>query len=283
MTQLERTNGSSWQVSAISNAKWTGIKLRDLLLDAGISEEDYSGYKHIHFVGVDGMEASIPIKKAMSRDGDCLLAYAINDEPLPVQHGYPLRAIVPGHAGVRNVKWVNKIRLSKEEAHGPWQRGMAYKGFGPSVKSLEGIDVENIPSLQEQPVQSAITSPSPGSTLTAGDIHTVRGYSYSGGGRGIVRVDVSVDGGKTWQTAKLLEGSDQPLDRAWAWTFWDCDVEIPESSVGQQAEVICKATDASYNVQPDSIRGIWNLRGINNNSWHRLLLDIVKEEEEEEE
>ena len=77
----------------------------------------------------------------------------MNGQPIPPQHGKPVRAIVPGHVGVRNVKWLNKIVLSDEESHGPWQRGMSYKGFSPSTKSLEGIDVESIPSLQEQPVR----------------------------------------------------------------------------------------------------------------------------------
>lgn len=87
-----------------------------------------------------------------------------------------------------------------------------------------------------------------------------QGYAYSGGGRGIVRVDVSVDGGKTWHTATLTDGSEQPLDRAWAWTFWEADIFIPEDWVNKETEIICKATDASYNVQPDSVEGIWNLR-----------------------
>ena len=74
-----------------------------------------------------GLEASIPIEKALSRRGDVLLAFQMNDQDLPAQHGYPVRVVVPGHVGVRNVKWLKEIRLSHEEAHGTWQRGMAYK------------------------------------------------------------------------------------------------------------------------------------------------------------
>jgi DMSO/TMAO reductase YedYZ molybdopterin-dependent catalytic subunit len=95
-----------------------------------------------------GLEASIPLEKALSRSGDVLLAYRMNDQQLPAQHGYPLRVIVPGrepvylilpphiyhtrffksgHVGIRNVKWLKEIRLSEEEAYGTWQRGMAYK------------------------------------------------------------------------------------------------------------------------------------------------------------
>ena len=95
--------------------------------------------------------------------------------------------------------------------------------------------------------------------------------------------DVSIDGGKTWKVATLTEGAQQPIDKAWAWTFWTLDVEIPESLVGKDITVICKATDASYNVQPDTVDGIWNLRGINNNAWHRVKVSVVAAPEEEEE
>jgi sulfite oxidase len=181
-----------------------------------------------------------------------MLAWEMNDEPIPAAHGFPLRVIVPGHVGVRNVKWVNKIVLSKEEAPGPWQRGMAYKGFPPSLKTLDGVDTEKIPSLQEQPVQSSILMPT---QLIAGQTNVVSGYAYSGGGRGIVRVDVSIDNGQTWIQATLGEGSHQDLNKSWAWTFWECDVLVPDTK--SQLTVICKATDASYNVQPDSVAGIW--------------------------
>lgn len=128
------------------------------------------------------------------------------------------------------MKWLTDITLSSEEAKGPWQRGMAYKGFGPSTKTIEGIDVEAIPSLQEQPVQSAIMTPKNGSLFNPGP-NLIQGYAYSGGGRGIVRVDVSSDAGKNWVTANLRSGKEQPMDRAWAWTFWDCVVDIPDTTL----------------------------------------------------
>ena len=89
--------------------------------------------------------------QALSDYGDVLLAYEMNGRPLPRDHGYPLRAVVPGHVGVRNVKWVTEVAVSTEEAVGPWQRGIAYKGFSPMVKSFEGIDVERILSMQVRP------------------------------------------------------------------------------------------------------------------------------------
>jgi sulfite oxidase len=90
-----------------------------------------------------------------------------------------------------------------------------------------------------------------------------------------VRVDISVDGGRTWQDATLTRGSDQPLNRAWAWTFWECDVEIPPLPSGASLTIISKATDAAHNVQPDTVAGIWNLRGINNNAWYRVPVQVT--------
>ena len=113
-----------------------------------------NGVKHVCFRGVDGVQASIPIEKALSPFGDVLIAYEMNGKPLSPEHGGPFRMIVPGHVGVRNIKWVEEVLASDEEAHGPWQRGIAYKGFSPSVTSFEGIDIEKIQSVQEQPVTS---------------------------------------------------------------------------------------------------------------------------------
>ena len=284
MNSIRKTFGSPWKTAAISTAKWSGVRLSDLLKAVGVSERsaEKDGIKHIQFNGGEGLDASIPAHKGLSAYGDVIIAYEMNDKPIPVQHGAPVRIIVPGYVGVRNVKWLKRIVLSSEECYGPWQRGMSYKGFGPSTVNLEGIDVEKIPSLQEQPVNSAISIPQKGTKLEPGCKHTVKGYAYSGGGRGIIRVDVSADGGETWQTADLKEGADQPLHKAWAWTLWETEVEIPEAMEGKECQIICKATDAAYNCQPDNLKGIWNLRGINNNSWHRVDVKAEAQEDEEE-
>ena len=203
MSLLENTAGTPWRIGAISNARWEGVFLSDVLRYAGMRNEkirgveheyddgdcgqddyDHVGLGHVQFEGIDEMSASIPTLKAMKREGDVLLAYKMNGEDIPGFHGYPLRVIVPGHAGVRSVKHLKKITVTNEEVYGPWQRGMAYKGFNPSLKSTVGIDVSKIPSLQEQGVQSAITVPSQEMKVTAGEPFTVSGYASSGGGRG---------------------------------------------------------------------------------------------------
>lgn len=272
MDKIEKTSGIPWGVGAISTAKWGGVFLREVLQQkAGLSLETVDAHeiKHVVFHSTDGMQASIPIEKALNAFGDVLLAYEMNGEPLPREHGAPLRVIVPGVVGVRNVKWVERITLSKEEATGPWQRGIAYKGFSPMVRDIKNVDVEKIPSMQEMPVQSVIVQPSPGQTLNCDNIK-VKGFAWSGGGRGIVRVDVSADEGKTWTTADLTEGADQNPSKAWAWTFWEASVAIPQQHRGKEVTLVCRATDASYTTQPERPEPIWNLRGLLCNCWHRV-------------
>ena len=130
------------------------------------------------------------------------------------------------------------------------------------------------------PVQSSILLPLAGSAVDAGDDVTVRGFAWSGGGRGIVRVDVSADDGATWHTAELKEGREQPTHRAWAWTFWEVDLPICESA--RKATLVCRAVDAAHNKQPETPEAVWNMRGLANNSWHRVPLRVLHPGLEEE-
>lgn len=147
----------------------------------------------------------------------------MNDVEIPRDHGYPVRLIAPGIAGARNVKWLNKITLSDEESHSHWQR-KDYKGFSPNV-DWDTVNFDESPSIQEMPIQSAICDPIDGSTVTP-DLEgyiTVKGYAWSGGGRKVVRVDVSPDGGKNWITADL-EQENSPLNRTYSWTIWKVNI-----------------------------------------------------------
>lgn len=103
--------------------------------------------------------------------------------------------------GARNVKWLGKVVASSQESSNHWQQN-DYKGFSPSI-DWHNVDFKSAPAIQELPIQSAITDPAPHSKVAAGGEINVHGYAWSGGGRGIVRVDVSADGGKTWQVASL--------------------------------------------------------------------------------
>ena len=244
--------GLAWKTGAISNATWTGVRLRDVLIHAGFPVDTYDDpsansdhdesirtAKHVQFSGLEAYGSSIPLGTATDRHADVLLAYEMNGKPLPPDHGAPLRALVPGIVAARSVKWLSKIVISDEESTSQWQR-RDYKCFGPNLKKIDkGKEAiwDEAPAIQEMPVQSAITGVSRCADARSGEIpfptrsqseeekpdvrsgHVVEvtGYAYSGAGRRIVRVDISADNGQTWQQAELLApkyeiGDDETAD-----------------------------------------------------------------------
>jgi len=272
MASYKPVRGLNWGSAAISNAEWTGVKLVDVLTYAGVKEDDVG---HVIFQGLDKdiegshYEASIPAASAMDPRKDVMIVFEMNGKPLPLDHGYPLRIIAPGIAGARQVKWVHKIVLSKEESTSHWQRN-DYKSFNPSI-DWNTLDYDKAVPIQEYPIQSAICEPKEGAVLEDDSV-TVKGYAWSGGGRGIIRVEVSADGGKTWRDADLRQAT-QPLHRQWAWTLWEITIPLPEGYKGP-VELICKAIDTSHNQQPESAEGIWNVRGLIHNAWHRVKVEV---------
>uniref|UniRef100_A0A0N4ZYK5 sulfite oxidase n=1 Tax=Parastrongyloides trichosuri TaxID=131310 RepID=A0A0N4ZYK5_PARTI len=276
MNKYSKVQGLMWEGTAISNAKWSGVRLRDVLIDCGIDPNDDT-IKHVHFEGADTdptgtpYGASIPFKKAMSPE--CIIAYSMNDNPIPADHGYPLRAIVPGNVGARQVKWLRKITLSKEESQSHWQQ-KDYRAFSPNVKIGDQLDFQSVPAIQEYPIQSAICVPSPNTKINKEDGEfEVCGYAWSGGGKGIIRVEVSIDDGKTWQSADMEQDPDQTVDEMYAWTLWKTTIKIPED-VKDNITIVCKATDRQYNTQPETASGIWNVRGLLHNAWHRVNVKL---------
>jgi len=142
-----KTNGLQWGVGAISNAEWEGVRLSDVLADAGLkvadttlstkkvgaTDEDVpdANSLHVQFSGLEAYGSSLPLPKALDPRGDVLLAFGMNGQPLPRDHGFPLRSVVPGTVAARSVKWLSKIVVSDEESPSQWQR-RDYKSFGPN-------------------------------------------------------------------------------------------------------------------------------------------------------
>jgi sulfite oxidase len=165
------------------------------------------------------------------------------------------------------VKWLGKVSISYEEAQSQWQK-RDYKCFGPNIKQSQvtGDDWDEAQAIQETPVQSVITN-----ILKANgqEKTTVQGFAFSGGGRTIVRVDVSADGGKTWKQADLHDDKAKG-SRRWAWTMWSIGWSKDEVKPGQEIEFVVKATDDAYNTQPESFDSTWNFRGLCANAWHSM-------------
>lgn len=165
-----------------------------------------------------------------------------------------------------------RINVSKHESESQWQQG-DYKGFSPST-DWDTVDYSKSPAIQELPVISAICSPERGDKVVVenGKIK-VSGYAWSGGGQKIVRVDVTVDGGDSWETARFVAQDSAKSGRHWGWTLWE--VEIPVKKGEKSVEIWSKAVDSSYNVQPESFKNIWNLRGVLNNAYHRVKVELT--------
>lgn len=286
---IHNTSGTKWNIGAISTAKWTGVMLRDILptnIDDSI--------KFVNIKSIDDMEISIPIEKVLDTNGDVMLAYEMNDIEIPKEHGYPIRLIVPGYIGIRNIKYVKSIHLSKTESTSNWQQKLTYKSLPPFIKNKKdienyNIEVEKYPPINKFPIQSTICD-----VKEQNNKLVIKGYAFASG-KGILRVDVSLDNGKTWKIAKLKEGSEQSYNKSWAWTFWELEVEekyykdnnfyyssflpllIPNFLLNiinnnKKMNIICKATDIEYNTQPKTIEEIWNIRGLINNSWHSYTI-----------
>ncbi|CAN0014311.1 unnamed protein product [Bubo scandiacus] len=243
MSRVRPVKGLAWDIGAISTARWGGARLRDVLLHAGFAEER-EGEWHVCFEGLD-----------TDVGGGSLRRF------------HPLRP--RPSARPPTVKWVQRVAVSPAESPSHWQRN-DYKGFCPSV-DWDTVDYTTAPAIQELPVQSAITHPRPGAAVPEGEL-TVKGYAWSGGGREVVRVDVSLDGGRTWRVARLAGERPAP-GRAWAWVLWELEAPV---TAGAELEIVCKAVDGSYNVQPDTVAPIWNLRGVLSNAWHRVRVTVSR-------
>ena len=100
-----------------------------------------------------------------------------------------------------------------------------------------------------------------------------KGWAWAGGGRNVVRVDVTGDDGKSWSTAEIVKGGDQKFGRAWAWVFWECEVPAKVDKDGT-VKLASKAVDMAFNSQPEKADHGWNVRGLGNNSWYRTEFKV---------
>ncbi|MDE2765104.1 MAG: sulfite oxidase [Chloroflexota bacterium] len=237
VVQGRKASGTQWMTGAVGNGEWVGVALRDVLTLAGIHASAVS----VLLVGLDadspegGFRYVLPAEKAM--DPDTLLAYVLNGEALPKDHGFPLRALVPGWVGSASVKWLGRIVASSRQL---WTRNntTSYVLIGdryPPEGEAQGKPVT------EQIIKSALALPWP-AELAAGK-HRVHGYAHSPAAP-IARVQWSADGGREWADAEL---SGRQADRSWArFEFvWD-------AARGERV-LMTRATDAVGNTQPDSV------------------------------
>ncbi|WP_329473744.1 sulfite oxidase [Streptomyces sp. NBC_01723] len=238
--QGQTVGGTSWALGAIGVARWRGVRLADVLRRAGLSRRAVdvmprgldADYVTADGAGLGRVRRPLPLSKALD---DVLLAYEMNGEPLPPDHGHPVRVLVPSWIGIASIKWVGDIEVSAEPLYSPWNTDF-YRLFGDAYP-----DGGTAP-LTRQTVKSAWELDVP-ANLAAGVTHRLTGRSWSGAG-GVVRVDVSTDGGATWNRARL---HDAPRRDGWVrWsTRWRPATPGPYT-------LLARATDSAGRTQPDA-------------------------------
>ncbi|KAJ9075613.1 hypothetical protein DSO57_1034209 [Entomophthora muscae] len=270
LLKVKPVKGVIWGPGTLANAYWTGASLRDILLDAGIPE-DVNNFEypeaHVWMEAAGEVEedicygSSIPLKWAMSLDNDVMVAYEMNDVTLPRDHGFPLRVVVPGVIGARSVKHISKIIISNEESPSFFQR-RDYKILPQHVDEKEAFKYwDSSASIHEMNVQSVICSPSSQEKLDL-ELREIKGYAISGGGRKIVRVELTFDEGETWHLADLHQ--EKVGHGYWSWCLWSISIR----NIRPKVTIACRAWDSASNTQPE--HPIWNFRGVMNNCWDRV-------------
>ena len=251
------TDGEQWQLGAASTAEWTGVPLAEILDRAGLTP----AAMEIVFRGADQGstgETADPIRFERSllvsdaSESSSLLAYAMNGEPLPLEHGYPLRLIVPGWYAVASVKWLTEIEAT----------GSPFTGFFQTeryVYETERSGAVTREPVRLQQVRAVITQPSAGQQVTAGDL-VVRGVAWSGAAP-IDKVEVSIGSGP-WQNARLIG---QRHRHSWQW--WELLTRIDSPG---QTTLRARATDLAGRTQPE--RPHWNRLGYGANALHKVPL-----------
>jgi sulfite oxidase len=238
-----------WREAAIGNARWAGVRLRDVLAAAGVRD----GGAHVELIGADettefrgAFGGSVPLGV------DVLLAFEMNGAPLEPVHGFPLRAIVPGYIGARSVKWLERITLIAAPSENAFH-ARSYKLFAPDVRA-EDADWDATEPLGETPLNSAICK------VTSDG---VAGWACAGGDRTVERVEV--DDGSGWRSTRLV-GDAVPG----AWRLWQAELALPP---GDHVLAV-RAWDSAGRTQPESPAALWNFKGYANNAWHRVRVRV---------
>jgi DMSO/TMAO reductase YedYZ molybdopterin-dependent catalytic subunit len=251
-----RVPGGEWANGAMGNAKWTGVRLKDVLDRAGVK----AGAVQVRFNGLD--EPVVPdapdFKKSLAidhaRDGEVMLAYAMNGEQLPLLNGFPLRLVVPGWYATYWVKMVSDIEVLDQPDDNFWTKTAYTIPDTPHANVTPGQTGVKMVPINRMVPRSFITNVNAGATLPAAKPSLVRGIAF-GGDSGVASVDVSSDGGKTWTPAQL--GKDEGK---YSFRQWQSQITLP--SAGQYSLAVrCKNTNGE--AQPDTPN--WNGSGFMRN------------------
>ncbi len=263
------TRGNQWTTGAIGCPEWTGVRLSDVLEYCGIADDAV----YVAYEGTDRHLSGDPKKRPISRgvpvakalEKESLIVWAMNGEPLPLLHGFPLRMICSGWPASVSGKWINKILIRDRVHDGPKMTGQSYRVPCAPVAPGTTVADEDMCIIESMPVKSLITFPKSGIAHALGETMALRGHAWAGDLR-VRKMLVSINFGVTWQKASLK----RPVNRL-AWQHWSAEVELPEPGY---YEIWARAEDESGNSQPVVLPG-WNPRGYLNNACHRIAVMVT--------
>jgi DMSO/TMAO reductase YedYZ molybdopterin-dependent catalytic subunit len=251
-----RVPGGEWSHGAMGNARWTGVRLKDVLDRAGVR----GGAVQVRFNGLDEpiVSGAPDFMKSLAidhaRDGEVMLAYAMNGEQLPLLNGFPLRLIVPGWYSTYWVKMLNDIEVLDQPDTNYWTATAYRIPDTPYANVRPGQTDFNLVPISRMVPRSFITNIKPGDTLRARAPTLARGIAF-GGGSGVSRVDFSSDGGKTWQPTQLGKDEGKYSFRQWQINF---TAPVQGSHV-----LMARCSSSSGETQPDTPN--WNPSGFMRN------------------
>ncbi len=260
--------GNQWTVGAVHCASWTGVRLRDVLEDAGIkSNAVYIGYHAIdQHLSRDPEKEPIsrgcPMEKALM--DETLLAFKMNGEDIPLVHGYPLRLVAGGWPASVSGKWINRISIRNKEHDGTKMTGDAYRVPCEPVAPGEKVKDEDMCIIESMPVKSIITYPRTGAMISKNKTLRIRGHAWAGELE-VSKMEYSIDFGSTWKECAVEKSANRL-----AWQHFSADVQFPKKGY---YEVWARATDSRGVSQPMLLPG-WNPKGYLNNACHRIAVKV---------
>ena len=260
--------GNQWTIGAVSCAKWTGVRLKDVLEYVGIKDDAvYIGYHaaDIHLSrdpSKEPISRGVPMAKALQEE--TLLAFKMNGEDIPLVHGYPLRLIAGGWPASTCGKWITGISIRNIVHDGAKMTGSSYRVPCKPVAPGEKVKDEDMCIIESMPVKSLITSPKSGATFPKSTSLKIKGHAWAGELK-VAKMEYSIDFGATWHSCTLKD----PANRL-AWQHFSATIQFPKEGY---YEVWARATDSQGVSQPMVLPG-WNPKGYLNNACHRIAVKV---------
>ncbi|KAI9025731.1 hypothetical protein DFJ74DRAFT_48693 [Hyaloraphidium curvatum] len=292
LNKVRRTQGFDMGAGTAGTAVWGGVPLRTFLLALFPDlDKRETSQLHVHFEGTEDLAngkygTSLPLDYVLDAGNDCMLAYTMNGLPLPPDHGYPIRTILPGMVGGRTVKWLRKIEIADRESDNWYHRhdNRLYPEQVKDVGDVERVEWHLHPDtvITQLPLQSVIVHPAPGTRLplsqlsAASATYKLRGFAFAGSGQRVSKVSVLLSGASlpaTWRYAPrtFLPDSMRHGTKHWTWCHWELDVPAAELLACEEVRV--RAFDAGKNTQPEE--SVFDLGGYMGNGHYVVKPRIV--------